>query len=119
MNTFKSLFITALLSNKFNQCQEYLYHKGRFDAVGLACYLAGIKTDILEDVCGLPADYIYDDIKYNLVLPNSLKGSRDSVADKLALMNDNGSSFAEIAEWLIDNTDEELNFIAQAQKIAA
>lgn len=119
MANFKAVLLDSLTNGLFHQTTEYLYMDGKYDVLGVACFMSGVPTHILDGVCGLPGDYIYDEIKYNLVLPQSLKSAKQNgLADKLALMNDNGSSFSEIAEWIEANTDENLNLKVESESIA-
>lgn len=119
MKNFKLMFIEALTSNKYPQTTECLYDKGCFDALGLACFIAGFNNDDLEGHQCLPGDVEDEEfrkkLRFNLTLPQPLKQRHmGSVADKITLLNDNGKSFLEIADWIKENLDEEMNFKANS-----
>jgi hypothetical protein len=102
----KAKWVEALRSGDYAQCKNYLRHEGGFCCLGVLCDVAGDgrwQPSDLPDV----EHYRVSDTDYNTqYLPHSLKlrcGINSDQCDPLMTMNDEGKSFAEIADYIEAN----------------
>lgn len=108
----KKLLVRALRSNEYEQTAEALCDDGGFCCLGVAydvcidgnwVHLVGDQWELdvpaEEDEEGMP-------VSTNLMLPPSVRkklGMSREVAMELAMMNDDGCTFAEIADFIEQN----------------
>lgn len=93
----KAKWVEALRSGKYKQTQRRLQFKNGYCCLGVLCDISNAGIWIGNDFkMGARA-------VHRVNLPTALMqlvGIQPSIEDKLAAMNDTGSSFAEIADWI-------------------
>jgi len=99
---FADKWLAALRSGEYMQGQDYLKHNGRYCCLGVACAI----TEGVEIVEPEAQMIIYaDEIKNIHLIPKELTGMRNSLPIELSTMNDNGSDFKQIANWVEENVE--------------
>lgn len=95
---FKKRWVAALRSGEYKQGKSNLYIDGKYCCLGVACIVAGMTHDTIDG-----DSLINNDIKFSIV-PIVLHDSLgDNIGLRLAIMNDNGKSFSEIADYIEEN----------------
>jgi hypothetical protein len=90
---FKRKWLEALRSGKYKQGQTFLLRHGCRCVMGVAGAVLGIPDEILDGRC---CPYTH------LGFPAHLSFSSD-IPTHPVTMNDDGKSFAEIADWIEEN----------------
>ena len=92
----KKIWVAALKSGEYKQCQQFLAIEGKYCCLGVALLVnhnlettfdGHFDAEDVSDWCNLLRD---DHLTYEVI-------------DTLAKMNDSGSSFNEIADWIEEN----------------
>ena len=105
----KANWLEALRSGKYEQAQRWLRTSDGFCCLGVLCDTQKMKWKYDKNFYTTPngdssvpgmADI---DPEIYEVLYNHIPGAKMSVATHLANINDRGSSFAEIANWIEEN----------------
>lgn len=98
----RTKWLTGLRSGEYEQGDGYLEKDGRYCCMGVLCDVAKVPRD--------PDDYFIfsDGRSSNATIFGELRAQiNGSRAETLAHMNDNGKSFAEIADWIETHIPEE------------
>lgn len=106
---FKAKWIAALRSEKYIQAGGSLKSSGGFCCLGVACDISGIKWEKGSNYFMTPSkntafpdgEDLSADVMNSLRSTNSGKAS--DAMHKLADLNDFGSSFTQIANWIEEN----------------
>ncbi len=96
---FRKSWLDALESGKYKQGKKMLYNNNTFCCLGVAGALLGVEKDELQG-----NNFPNDTDSYKLFPKCLLGSSLSSYAGKLATMNDNGTSFKEIAKYIRKTT---------------
>lgn len=100
---FATKWVEALRSGGYKQAKSYLKAKEGYCCLGIACKIQGI-SDL--DIFGrsYPKNIV---VPLNDKIPNILLGDADgrNFLGIVSLMNDNGKTFKEIADWIERNVE--------------
>lgn len=109
---FAEKWVAALRSGEYEQGKEALFNNGCYCCLGVAAVVCGAKNDMLLQGDDSPAAYLYrgeidrpripEDVLE--AIPENIIGSCGLPA-KLAGFNDEGKSFADIADWIEQNVE--------------
>lgn len=101
INTIRTLWVEALRSGNYRQTRHCLRDRRGFSAMGVACDLIGSRYGItwrhMERVCGILGNYTS--------MPKAflkLLGIDVQEAEFIEKLSDNGRSFSEIANLIVD-----------------
>ena len=97
---FTEKWLTALRSGEYYQGKLYLGKSNRNCCLGVACIVAGIKPDYIESERLIHEDMLY----LSQELPKELLAGYN-LANRLVNLNDIGSSFLFIADWIENNVE--------------
>ena len=111
----KAQWLTDLRSGSYKQGQNFLRNiKNEYCCLGVLCETLSLQWHIEpedSDLPGTPTEYfVYDstpgDFGHSDFIPPAIAASINlpsQIAKHLAEMNDDGSTFAEIANWIEQN----------------
>lgn len=109
---FAEKWVAALRGGEYEQTQSHLQYGGAYCCLGVACRLVGAKDEQLTNVSWIKFSKENDySFKKNYAflkrIPDQLIGIRreSNLVYELSSMNDNGKTFAEIADWIIESVE--------------
>lgn len=107
---FKKKLLEALRSGKHRQTRGVLHrYQGGYCCLGIVCETLGLKWEGTESITldsGVVQAWKIKDTTNSRMLPKDVRnkaGLSHDHAEELANMNDNGVSFAKIADWIEEN----------------
>jgi len=103
---FAENWIKALRSGKYKQGDGYLFHKetNSYCCLGVACKITMPRAKI-ELIHFIDGDIVSHKL-YNK-MPALLRGTDEDnhFVEEVSFMNDNGTSFIEISNWIVQNVE--------------
>lgn len=98
---FKSEWLEALRSGKYQQGYERLMADGKYCCLGVACVVGGVEK-VSDHMCFIPTADLDPKNEFKNI-PDILRADH-LVTQELVRLNDvDGASFKEIADWIEEN----------------
>lgn len=100
---FAEKWVKALRSGEYEQGSEALHQNGKYCCLGLACLVSGHEYVGSEGLIDLRKYYKVPPVLTDVY--EDEEGKMPNLDQTLATMNDSGSSFKDIANWIEHNIE--------------